>query len=108
LKKEAIVAGAGLVGSLWSIFLAQRGYKVDVYERRSDVRKSGFVGGRSINLAMSTRGWKALEKVGIADQIRERAIPMKGRVMHDKNGKTKFQAYGKEGQAIYSVSKKVH
>ena len=105
MEKKAIVVGAGLVGSLWSVFLAQRGYEVEVYERRKDVRKKGFVGGRSINLAMSVRGWKALEAVGIADQIRETAIPMYGRQMHDMEGNQVFQAYGKEGEAIYSVSR---
>ncbi len=105
MEKKAIVVGAGLVGSLWSIFLAQRGYKVDIYERRSDMRKEGFVGGRSINLAMSTRGWKALEKAGIAEEIKADAIAMDGRMMHAVNGETTFQPYGKEGQAIYSVSR---
>ena len=104
-EKKAIVVGAGLVGSLWSVFLAKRGYTVDIYERRSDMRNKGFIGGRSINLAMSARGWKALEMVGIADQIREHAIPMYGRQMHDEKGNQVFQAYGKEDQAIYSVSR---
>lgn len=104
-EKKAIVVGAGLVGSLWSVFLAKRGYTVEVYERRSDMRNQGFIGGRSINLAMSTRGWKALEMAGIADQIRKDAIPMYGRQMHDEKGNQVFQAYGKEDQAIYSVSR---
>jgi len=105
MEKKAIIVGAGLVGSLWSIFLAQRGYQVEIYERRGDMRKDGFVGGRSINLAMSTRGWKALEKAGIAEQIKADAVAMNGRMMHAIDGTTTYQPYGKKGQAIYSVSR---
>lgn len=104
-EKKALVVGAGLVGSLWAIFLAKRGYEVQIYERRSDMREAGFIGGRSINLAMSTRGWKALEKAGIKEKILEKAIPMHGRMMHSETGELTFQPYGKAGQAIYSVSR---
>ncbi|MCB0581711.1 MAG: NAD(P)-binding protein, partial [Phaeodactylibacter sp.] len=86
MEKRAIIVGAGLVGSLWAVLLAKRGYDVDVYELREDPRQAGFIGGRSINLAMSTRGWRALEKAGIENKIREVAIPMKGRMMHDEQG----------------------
>ncbi len=103
--KKALVVGAGLVGSLWSIFLAKRGYEVQLYEGRSDMRKAGFIGGRSINLAMSDRGWKALEKADIKSKIESVAIPMYGRMMHNIDGDLAFQAYGKEGQAIFSVSR---
>ena len=64
-KKEAVIAGAGLVGALWAVFLAQRGYAVKVFERRPDMRAAGYQGGRSINLAMSVRGWKAIEQAGL-------------------------------------------
>ncbi len=104
-EKKALIVGAGLVGSLWAIFLAKRGYEVHLYERRSDMREAGFIGGRSINLAMSTRGWKALEKAGIREKIAEHAIPMHGRLMHDESGDLAFQPYGKKDQAIYSVSR---
>ncbi|SFF41560.1 FAD-dependent oxidoreductase [Thermoflexibacter ruber] len=104
MKKVAIL-GAGLVGSLLSIFLSKRGYQVEVYERRDDPRHKGYVGGRSINLALSDRGWRALEKVGIAEKIKKIAIPMHGRMIHDLQGHLTFQPYGKEGQAIYSVSR---
>lgn len=104
MKKVAIL-GAGLVGSLLSIFLSKRGYQVEVYERRGDPRQTGYVGGRSINLALSDRGWRALEKVGIAEKIKKIAIPMHGRMIHDLQGHLTFQPYGKEGQAIYSVSR---
>jgi kynurenine 3-monooxygenase len=100
-----IVVGAGLVGCLWSIILAKRGMNVAVYERRSDMRKAGYVGGRSINLAMSERGWTGLRKAGIAEQLEEVALPMSGRMMHDTKGNLTYQAYGKQGQAIYSVSR---
>ncbi len=105
MNRSASIVGAGLVGSLWAVFLAKRGYKVDVFERRGDMRKAGFIGGRSINLAMSDRGWKALRKAGIEEQIRQVAIPMHGRVMHSTTGELTYQPYGKEGQSIYSVSR---
>lgn len=106
MKKEtAIIVGAGLVGSLWAVFLARRGYQVKVFERRSDMRLAGYVGGKSINLAMSERGWKAIEQAGIREKIERVAIPMPGRMMHSMEGDLTFQPYGKEGQAIYSVSR---
>ncbi|MEY3194188.1 MAG: hypothetical protein RIQ78_285 [Bacteroidota bacterium] len=103
--REAIVVGAGLVGSLWAVFLARRGYAVKVFERRSDMRAEGYKGGRSINLAMSERGWCAVEKAGIREKIEQVAIPMPGRMIHSIAGDLTFQAYGKEGEAIYSVSR---
>jgi kynurenine 3-monooxygenase len=104
-NKEAIIVGAGLVGSLWAVFLARRGYAVKVFERRSDMRSAGYKGGRSINLAMSERGWKAVEKAGIREKIEQVAIPMPGRMMHSVDSQLTFQAYGKEGEAISSVSR---
>ncbi len=103
--KQVTVVGAGLVGSLWSIYLAKRGYRVEVFERRADPRKTGIAEGRSINLALSDRGWEALEKVGMADAVRQNAIPMYRRVMHALDGTLSSQPYGKENQAIYSVSR---
>ena len=97
--------GAGLVGSLLSLYLAKRGHKVDVYERRPDMRKVTLDGGRSINLALSDRGWRALRGIGIEEDVRKVAIPMHGRMMHDEEGNLTFQPYGKEGQSIYSVSR---
>ncbi|RNI28638.1 FAD-dependent oxidoreductase [Rufibacter latericius] len=99
------VMGGGLVGCLLSLYLAKQGYRVDVYERRPDLRRTDIGGGRSINLALSDRGWRALETIGIAEDIKKVAIPMYRRVMHDKNGNLSFQPYGQEGQAIYSVSR---
>jgi len=103
--EESIVVGAGLVGSLQALMLAQKGHKVDVFERRGDIRNVDLIGGRSINLALSDRGWKALEIVGMTESIKDIAIPMTGRMMHSIDGELTYQAYGKEGEAIYSVSR---
>jgi kynurenine 3-monooxygenase len=104
-EKKAVIVGAGLIGALWSVILAKRGYTVDVYERRPDFRIAGYIGGRSINLALSERGWKAVEIAGIRDKIEKVALPMPGRMMHALDGTLTFQPYGEEGQAIYSVSR---
>lgn len=104
-QKHIAIVGAGLVGSLLSIYLAKRGYAITVFERRPDMRKQTIGGGRSINLALSNRGIRALEEIGLADVIKETAVPMRGRVMHDLQGKLTFQPYGKAGQFINSVSR---
>lgn len=103
--KQATIIGSGLVGSLWAIYLLKAGYKVKVFERRSDMRKANISAGKSINLAMSTRGWKALDTIGIGDEIRKIAIPVYGRTMHPLSGSTTYQPYGINNQAIYSVSR---
>jgi len=105
MEKKAIIVGAGLVGSLWAVFLAKAGYKVVIYERRSDIRKAEISAGKSINLALSTRGWKALKAAGVDELVKPIAIPMYGRIMHDLDGNQTEQAYGKDGQAIYSISR---
>ena len=105
MKKNITILGAGLVGSLLSIYLAKRGHKVQVYERRSDMRKAKISAGKSINLALSDRGWRGLEGIGIADEIRKVAIPMYGRMIHHLNGEITFQPYGEKDQAIWSVSR---
>ena len=97
--------GAGLVGSLLAVYLAKRGYKVNVYERRPDMRKEKIAAGRSINLALSERGWKGIAGAGLEEAVREIAIPMKGRMVHAVDGQTSFQPYGKVNEAIYSVSR---
>jgi len=103
--KTATVIGAGLVGSLWAIYLKNAGYQVNVFERRSDMRLNKISAGKSINLATSYRGWKALDELGIGDEIRKIAIPMYGRTLHHQNGDTAYQPYGNNNQAIYSVSR---
>jgi kynurenine 3-monooxygenase len=104
-NKKVIIVGAGLVGSLWAVYLSKAGYSVTIYERRSDIRKAEISAGKSINLSLSNRGWKALDAVGVGDEIRKIAIPMFGRMMHDMAGNLTFQQYGKADEAIYSVSR---
>ena len=105
MQKEITIIGAGLVGSLLSIYLSKQNYKVKIYERRPDMRKLSMSAGRSINLALSDRGIKALEEVGIMDEIRKIAIPMHGRQLHHADGTSGYQPYGKDGQFINSVSR---
>ena len=93
------------MGSLLSIYLQKRGYTVNVYERRPDMRSKAIRAGKSINLALSNRGWRPLTEVGLEEKLRELIIPMKGRMMHDHEGNLSFQPYGKEGQAINSISR---
>ena len=90
-EKDVVIIGAGLVGSLLSIYLSKRGYKVSIYERSPDMRKENMVAGRSINLALSDRGIKALKEVGIAEEILSLAIPMHGRSIHNPDGSNTFQ-----------------
>ncbi|MFN0081699.1 MAG: FAD-dependent oxidoreductase [Ferruginibacter sp.] len=105
MKKEITIIGAGLVGSLLSIYLVKRGYNVKIYERRSDMRLAKMIAGRSINLALSDRGIKALEEIGIMQEIEKIAIPMHGRSIHNADGSLAYQAYGEDGQFINSVSR---
>lgn len=105
MNEKIAIVGGGLSGSLLSIYLAKRGFKIDLYERRPDMRANRISAGKSINLALSTRGIKALEKIGLHTEILTDAIPMYGRMIHDKEGELAFQPYGKQGQAINSVSR---
>jgi kynurenine 3-monooxygenase len=88
--------GSGLAGGLLAAYLGKRGYEVDLYERRADPRAGNFVGGRSINLALSTRGIHALQQLGIADEVLQHAIPMRGRMIHDKSGNLHFAPYDRD------------
>ncbi|MBO6515740.1 MAG: FAD-dependent monooxygenase [Bacteroidia bacterium] len=103
--KSATIVGAGLVGSLWAVYLSKAGYKVTIVEMRDDLREADISAGKSINLALSVRGWKAFKTVGVDKEIESIAIPMPGRTMHDLEGNLTYQPYGQEGQAIYSVSR---
>ena len=105
MKEDIVILGSGLAGSLLSILLARQGYAVQVYEKRSDPRTAEAQGGRSINLALSRRGWHALEAAGLHEPVRQQAIAMRGRAIHDPEGKRTFQAYGTAQQAIYSVDR---
>ena len=104
-EEHHAVIGAGLVGSLWALILANKGYRVSLYDRRPDPRLNTIDGGRSINLALSDRGWRALEIAGVASLVREIAMPVNGRRLHSINGDTTFQSYGSDEQCIYSVSR---
>lgn len=105
-KKHIIIIGAGLCGSLLALRLAQRGYKVDVFESRPDLRKTDISAGRSINLALSDRGLKAMRLVGIEEKVRPLCIPMHGRLIHDIEGNTFNSNYsGRDGEFINSISR---
>jgi len=88
-----VLIGSGLAGGLLAAYLGRRGYEVDLYEQRADPREGNIVGGRSINLAISTRGIHALKQIGIADEALRNAIPMRGRMIHDKSGALHFAPY---------------
>lgn len=100
------VIGAGLVGSLMSIFLAQKGFNVELIESRPDMRTADISAGRSINLVITSRGIQAAEKVGLKDKVMALTLPIKGRMLHDIKGDTTYVPYGqKEGEVIYSISR---
>lgn len=105
-NKNILIIGAGLCGSLLALRLAQRGFHVEVYESRPDLRTTDISAGRSINLALSDRGFKALRLAGVEDKAREICIPMYGRLMHDTEGNTFASNYsGREGEYINSISR---
>ncbi len=105
-KQKVIIIGAGLAGSLLSIYLAKRGISVEVYEARGDMRLEEMSAGRSINLALSDRGIAALEEVGMDEYMLKEAVPMLGRMIHSVEGETKLLPYsGREGEFINSVSR---
>src|SRR5882757_1638670 len=96
MPERFVLIGSGLAGGLLAAYLGKRGYEVDLYERRADPRAGNFVGGRSINLALSTRGIHALQQLGIADEVLQHAIPMRGRMIHDKSGNLHFAPYDRD------------
>ena len=104
--KNIAIVGSGLVGSLLAIYLRQFGHQITVFDRRPDIRTIEF-SGRSINLAMSDRGWNALREVGIEERIKKIAIPLDKRAMHVLGKPLYFQKYGKDGEAIWSISRGV-
>ncbi|MDJ1469763.1 NAD(P)/FAD-dependent oxidoreductase [Cytophagaceae bacterium DM2B3-1] len=103
--KNITILGAGLVGSLLASLLARKGHQVQLIEKRPDLRIKNWEDGRSINLAMSERGWQAMRAVGVEEQVKEFAIPMYGRMIHDTKGNLAFQPYGKDNQCIYAISR---
>jgi len=104
--KNIAIVGSGLVGSLLAIYLKKHGHKITVFDRRPDIRTIEF-SGRSINLAMSDRGWRALAEIGIEEEIKKIAIPMDKRALHVMGKPIYFQNYGKDGEAIWSISRGV-
>lgn len=105
-KTNIAVVGAGLVGSLLSIILAKRKFAIDMFERRPDMRKETVSAGRSINLAVSTRGIHALKKAGLDQEVLKRAVPMRGRMIHAIDGQLTYQPYGKDdSEFINSISR---
>ncbi|MHB1278509.1 MAG: FAD-dependent oxidoreductase [Bacteroidia bacterium] len=105
MMNKITLIGGGLSGSLMAVYLAKRGFEVNVYERRPDMRNNRISAGKSINLALSVRGLRALNRVGLDTEILKEALPMYGRTMHPVDGNLAYQPYGKESQAIYSVSR---
>ena len=103
--KNILIVGGGLVGSLLSLFFAKKGYAVDVFEKRPDIRKNETIAGRSINLVVSDRGWSALEAAGISERIRKITIPVYGRMTHDENREETFLPYSTDNKAIFSISR---
>lgn len=104
-QKQVTVVGGGPVGALLSISLARHGYRVGLYEGRPDSRETSIYQGRSINIALSDRGWLSLEKIGIGPEIKNQSIPMYSRRIHGVDGEASKIPYGKEGDAIWSVSR---
>jgi kynurenine 3-monooxygenase len=104
--RELTIVGAGLAGALLATLLARRGWLVDVYERRGDPRVEGYAGGRSINLALAERGLHALRSADAADVVLDKAVMMRGRMVHFADGSQQLQRYGRDdSEVIWSVSR---
>src|SRR5215813_13252928 len=106
MGSKFVLIGSGLAGGLLAAFLGRRGDEVELYERRSDPRAGNTVGGRSINLALSTRGIHALEQVGVAADVLAHAIPMRGRMIHNHSGTLHFSPYDRDpSKCINSIGR---
>ncbi len=105
-KRSITIIGAGLAGTLLATLLAQRGWKVDVFERRGDPREFGYAGGRSINLALAERGLHALRQAGIDTSVMQQAVMMRGRMVHPLAGTPQLQRYGRDdSEVIWSINR---
>src|SRR6478752_1215242 len=102
--QKIAVVGSGLVGSLLAIYLKKEGHTVHVYDRSPDIRNVEF-SGRSINLVMSDRGWRALKDIGLDEEVRKIGIPVDKRAIHLGEKDLNYQYYGKSGEVIYSLSR---
>ena len=106
MTQKITLVGGGLAGSLLGIYLAKRNFDVTIYEKRADMRKEGYISGRSINLALSHRGIRALRELGVLDEVLPMAIPMQGRMLHDTAGNLAYFPYGKDdSEYINSISR---
>src|SRR5512138_226712 len=105
-KSKITLVGSGLTGPLLAVELLRRGFEVELYERRADMRRVHVSAGRSINLALSTRGIHALREAGLWKEVQDIIIPMRGRMMHSVAGELTFMPYGKdETEVINSISR---
>ncbi|MGB1263928.1 MAG: FAD-dependent oxidoreductase [Cognaticolwellia sp.] len=104
-KETITIAGAGPVGTMLAVILARHGHQVNLFESRPDSRSHNIYQGKSINIALSDRGWLALKSLGIEQVVKQQALVMHKRVMHGKDGTLTEQAYGTKEQAIWSVSR---
>jgi kynurenine 3-monooxygenase len=107
VKQDAVtIVGAGLVGALLGTLLAQHGFTVTLFERRPDPRKAGFLGGRSINLALAERGWHGLRLAGLSATLKPLAVMMRGRMVHHLDGRTELLHYGRDdSEVIWSINR---
>jgi kynurenine 3-monooxygenase len=104
--RQVTIVGAGLAGALLATLLARRGWQVDVFERRGDPRVHGYAGGRSINLALAERGLHALRSAELAELVLDKAVMMRGRMVHFLDGRQELQRYGRDdSEVIWSVSR---
>jgi kynurenine 3-monooxygenase len=104
-KKSALIVGAGLVGPVIGVLLARQGFAVELFDRNGDPRPLPAKRGKSVNLTLATRGFGALDAVGIGRQVRELSVPVYGRVIHGVDGTVEYQPYGSRGECLYSISR---
>jgi kynurenine 3-monooxygenase len=105
-RQDVVVVGAGLVGALLARVLVRRGHRVQVFEGRDDLRRAGADGGRSINLVLTRRGIRALDRVGLSEGALRLTVPVTGRRMHDLDGSTTYQPYGRDAsECNHSISR---
>lgn len=105
-ERQVTIIGAGLAGALLATLLAQRGWTVEVFERRGDPRVHGYAGGRSINLALAERGLHALRQAGADAPVMQQAVMMRGRMVHPLEGEPELQRYGRDdNEVIWSINR---
>lgn len=105
MAKKISIVGAGLVGCLWALLLKKRGYEVEVFEKRSDLRLTTVTAGRSINLIITSRGMHALDKAGLLEKAVALSVPVYGRMIHPVQGPLAYQPYGQENERNLSISR---